>query len=242
MKGRRGRTRSGLRARLSWPVAALTVAVVGISAAVTLPLRWWNPPASAFMVQYNRATPPSVLARHQWTPIESIAPSLAIAVVAAEDQRFLSHRGFDLRSILKALEDNRSRSRPRGGSTISQQLAKNLFLWPRRRLGGKVLEAWLTLYLELFLPKRRILELYLNFAQFGPGLYGAGAAASAYFAKSANDLTAGESALLAAVLPTPSVSSVTAPSEYIRDRADFIESQAEHLARAGALAEIAARR
>ncbi len=242
MKGGRRRKPSGLRARLAWPVAGVTVALVVVSVLVTLPLRWWNPPASAFMVQYNRATPPSVTARHQWRPIESIAPSLAIAIVAAEDQRFLSHRGFDLRSILKALEDNRSRSRPRGGSTLSQQLTKNLYLWPRRRLGGKILEAWLTLHLELFLPKRRILELYLNFAQFGPGLYGAGAAASAYFGKSAIDLTAGESALLAAVLPTPSVSSVTDPSKYIRDRAGFIETQAEYLAVTGALSEIAPRR
>jgi monofunctional biosynthetic peptidoglycan transglycosylase len=209
--------------------AALVVGVLLLCVGLTLPLRWIDPPTSSFMIRYARATPPSVVARFDWQPMDRIAPSLAVAVIAAEDQRFLDHRGFDFASIASALEENQSRARPRGASTITQQLAKNLYLWPGRSMIRKGLEAGMTLFLELCLPKRRILEIYLNVVQFGPGVYGAGAAATAFFDKSAAELTEHDSALLAAVLPSPSRSSVVDPSAYVQARAAFIERQSRQL-------------
>ncbi len=147
-----------------------------------------------------------------------MADSLKLAVITSEDQKFPLHWGFDFDQIADALEDAELGSRLRGASTISQQTAKNLFLWPGQSWLRKGLEAAFTVLIEVTWPKRRILEVYLNVAELGSGIYGAEAAARHYFGRSAASLTAAESALLAAVLPNPAVLHVDAPSTYVRGR------------------------
>lgn len=157
--------------------------------------------------------------RKDWTPLDAIAPALPQAVVAAEDNLFCRHWGIDLGAMQEQVELAIDGETPRGASTISMQLAKNLFLWPGRNVARKALEAWLTIYVELVLPKRRILELYLNVAEWGPGIYGAEAAAQAHFGVPASGLSASQAALLAAVLPNPRNWSAGAPSDYVAGRA-----------------------
>jgi monofunctional biosynthetic peptidoglycan transglycosylase len=170
--------------------------------------------------------------------------SLSYAVVAAEDQTFPEHFGFDLKSIRQALDAHDDGERLRGASTITQQVAKNVFLWSGRSFVRKGLEAYFTVLLEVFLPKDRILEIYLNVAEFGPGIYGVEAAAGTYFAKRAARVTDAEAALLAAVLPAPQSSSVLRPSGYLRERQRWILTQMRRLERDGSLAslDMAARR
>jgi len=207
------------RRRLGWLLARGLALFALASVACVLPWRWIAPPTSAFMLR-ERWLRGAEIRRH-WVPWSGISPHLAIAVVAAEDQRFPGHRGFDLESISKALRERRPRQR--GASTISQQLAKNLFLWPGRSLVRKGLEGYLTLLLEGLWPKRRILEVYLNVVEFGPGIFGAAAASQLFFDKPARELTPGEAALLAAVLPGPKRMSAARPSRYVRERAAAIE-------------------
>jgi monofunctional biosynthetic peptidoglycan transglycosylase len=217
-----GRGRWGRPARrLGWLVARGLALLALLSAACVVPWRWIPPPTSAFMLQERWAErrPPAI--HQRWVPWSRISPHLPIAVVAAEDQRFPQHHGFDLDSISKALRERRSRQR--GASTISQQLAKNLFLWPGRSLLRKGLEAWLTLLIELLWPKRRILEVYLNVVEFAPGTFGADAASQRLFGRSPRALTPREAALLAAVLPNPKRMSAARPSRYVEERADAIE-------------------
>ncbi len=157
----------------------------------------------------------------QWVEYDAISPNLRRAAVASEDARFCNHHGFDWTEIDAAWSDFQSGDRLRGASTITQQTAKNLFLWP----GGwlrKIVEIYPTVLLELMWPKRRILETYLNIVEWGPGLYGAEAASREYFARPARLLTAPEAALLAAVLPNPRRWSPAKPTEYIRSRAATI--------------------
>jgi monofunctional glycosyltransferase len=153
-------------------------------------------------------------------PLEEISTSLAIAIIASEDQKFTQHQGFDFESISKAM--NERRKHPRGASTISQQLVKNIYLWPGRSFVRKGLEAYLTVAVETLWPKRRILEAYLNVAQFGHGIYGADAAARTFFGKPPSRLTLHESSLLAAVLPNPRRMSAARPSAYVAGRAQDI--------------------
>jgi monofunctional biosynthetic peptidoglycan transglycosylase len=157
----------------------------------------------------------------RWVDYDAISPNLRRAVLASEDARFCTHHGFDWTEIDAALNDFQSGDRLRGASTITQQTAKNLFLWP----GGwlrKIVEVNPTVLLELLWPKRRILETYLNIVEWGPGLYGAEAASRAYFGRPARLLTAPEAALMAAVLPNPRRWSPAKPTEYIRSRATTI--------------------
>ena len=167
--------------------------------------------------------------RKDWVPLEKIAPALPQAVIAAEDNLFCEHRGFDWKALEGELKTYASGERARGASTITMQTAKNLFLWPGRTLARKALEAWLTPQIELLWPKRRILEVYLNIVEFGPGIYGAQAAAQAHFGKPASDLSRREAALLAAVLPNPREWSASRPSEYIDRRARTILTRTEQL-------------
>ena len=167
--------------------------------------------------------------RKAWVPLDAIAPALPRAVVAAEDNRFCEHFGFDWRELEGQIDALLAGERARGASTITMQTAKNLFLWPGRDVVRKALEAWLTPQLELLLPKRRIVEVYLNIVEFGPGIYGAEAAARAYFEKSASDLSAREAALLAAVLPSPRDWSPARPSEYLQGRARAIRTRIDQL-------------
>jgi monofunctional biosynthetic peptidoglycan transglycosylase len=164
---------------------------------------------------------------HQWVPWSAISPDLPIAGVAAEDQKCPEHRGFDTESIRSALEEKGSKGR--GASTISQQVVKNLYLWPGRSWIRKGIEAYLTVFLEILWPKQRILEVYLNIAELGPGLFGAEAAARGFFGKPASELSAREAALLAAVLPSPKRMSPGSPSPYVEERVDWILRQMEQL-------------
>jgi monofunctional biosynthetic peptidoglycan transglycosylase len=217
---------SRLRAgRLVWIVAGLAFLAPALA---VLPLRWVSVDSSAFMRQ---AEARGVTVRQDWISAERLSPWLGIAVVAAEDQTFPLHHGFDVESIRAALDAGASR----GASTLSQQLVKNLYLWPDRSWLRKALEAWLTLYLEALVPKARILEVYLNVAEFGPGLYGAEAAARALYGKSASDLTLDECARLAAVLPNPNAMSAARPSAYVLERAAWIEDQVRRLGGPGYL-------
>ena len=178
------------------------------------------------MLQYRGDAETDSPALHfQWTDWASISPNVALAAVAAEDQRFADHMGFDVDAIRSAMAENKSRGLPRGASTISQQVAKNLYLWPGRSLARKGIEAYFTVLIELFWPKQRILEVYLNIAQFGPGVFGVGAASEQYFAKPPSRIRRREAALLAAVLPNPHVLHVDRPSRYVRGRGRDIERQ-----------------
>ncbi|MBP7711478.1 MAG: monofunctional biosynthetic peptidoglycan transglycosylase [Gammaproteobacteria bacterium] len=215
---------SALR-RLGRAAAATTLAVLGASVALVLLLRWVDPPVSAFMLPDLFAGKGGGVVAHRWVPLERMPEHLLLAVIAAEDQRFAHHHGFDLREIRDAIEERAAGQRVRGASTISQQVAKNLFLWRDRSWVRKGLEAWLTALIELAWPKRRILEMYLNFAQFGPRTYGASAAAERSFRKPVRDLTPQESARLAAVLPNPQAFDAAAPSPRVRARADWVERQ-----------------
>ena len=204
--------------------------------ALLLPFRWVAPPVTAFMLEYRFGAMPTRGYDYHWTGRDRISPWLPLAVVAAEDQKFPDHFGFDLDSIHSAVASGRSR--PRGASTISQQTIKNLYLWPGRSLVRKGLEAWLTVYLELLWPKRRTLEVYVNVAEFGPGIYGAQAASLRYFGKAPADLTAHEAALLAAVLPNPERLSAARPSVFVRARAAWIELQMQRLGGPGYLSRL----
>ena len=167
--------------------------------------------------------------RYRWTTLEGIAPSLPELVVAAEDNGFCQHQGFDVAALREQIAASIDGERARGASTISMQLAKNLFLWPGRSFVRKGLEIWLTPYIELMLPKRRILEIYLNVVEWGPGIYGAAAAADAHFGVTAQRLAPAQAALLAAVLPNPRRWSAARPTDYIRGRAALYRQRVTQL-------------
>ena len=162
-------------------------------------------------------------------PLERISRELQLAVIAAEDQRFADHNGFDMDAISSALKHNQQSRRVRGASTLSQQTAKNLFMWSDRSLLRKGIEAWFTLLMELGWDKSRILEVYLNIVEFGPGIYGAEAAARHYFGKPAARLTRYEASLLAAALPNPWRYRVKPPSPYVQQRSAWIRRQMSQL-------------
>ena len=178
----------------------------------------------------------AVRPRYVWSDWNEISPHLAASVIAAEDQKFPDHFGFDFESIANALEEPERKRR--GASTISQQVVKNLYLWPGRSLVRKGLEAYLTLAIETLWPKRRILEIYLNIAEFGPDVFGAAAGSELHFRKSPGRLSAREAALMAAVLPNPARFSAGRPSEYVAQRADRIGSEAHRLRVRGALRDL----
>ena len=209
----------------------LAAAFVAVTALLVLALRWINPPSSMVIQSWERQS--GRTAKHSWRPLEKISPNLQIAVIASEDQKFPHHIGFDFSALQKALSENRKRTR--GASTITQQTAKNLFLWNGRSYLRKGLEAWFTLLMETLWSKQRILEVYLNIAEFGEGIYGAEAAARHHFGNSAQYLTRWQSGLLAAVLPSPKRMSARYPSEYVQGRAFTINRQARQLGGAGYL-------
>jgi monofunctional biosynthetic peptidoglycan transglycosylase len=204
----------------------LVVLVVVLPAALTLLYRVVPPPGTPLMA--IRLVQGQGWSR-DWVPLERIAVPLREAVVAAEDNRFCEHWGFDLGALREAIEEWRDGGRLRGASTVSMQTAKNLFLWPGRDWLRKGLEAYLTLHVELWLPKRRILELYLNNVEFGPGLYGAEAAAQAHFGRPASELTRRQAALLAAVLPNPLERSAGRPGDYVSRQASRIQTRMQQL-------------
>ena len=215
-------------------VTTAVVIVILVSIALTLPWRWLAPPTTAFILQDRFHHKGSI--HQRWVPMGEISPALPIAVVAAEDQKFPHHHGFDFQSIYGALQEDRRRRR--GASTISQQLAKNLYLWPGRSLLRKAIEAYFTVLIEFTWPKRRILEVYLNVVEFGPEVYGVDAASRLFFGKPPSQITSQEAALLAAVLPSPKRMSVLRPSEYVRKRASDIEAAVRTLGGPSYLAQL----
>lgn len=180
----------------------------------------------------------SYVAHSDWVAMDDISPWMALAVVAAEDQRFPDHWGLDMTAIQKALSHNeRHENRIRGASTISQQTMKNLLLWDGKSWVRKGLEAGLTLGMETVWSKRRILTVYLNIAEFGDGVFGVEEAAQRYFHKPASRLSMSEAALLAAILPNPIRFKAAAPSGYVRNRQAWIMRQMRQLGREGYLKE-----
>lgn len=203
-----------------------------LSAVSVLFFRFVPVPLSALMVERRVASwfgSKPYASRHDWVPLERIAPSMGLAVIAAEDQNFAEHFGFDWKAIEKALEHNERSRRKRGASTLTQQTAKNLFLWSSRSWVRKGFEVWFTLLLEVGWSKRRILEVYLNIVEFGDGIYGVEAASQHYFRKPAQRLRPSEAALLAAVLPNPRRFKVSSPSPYVLGRQAWILGQMQQL-------------
>lgn len=233
-RGKHGaRRRHGAR----WPrrlrrvvAGAVLFALIATILPIAL-LRVWAPPTTAFMWQSRRADPATGRAcervDYRFVPWRDLAPLLPWAVLVAEDQRFLAHRGFDVDAIADAIDSKRAGGRLRGASTVSQQVAKNLFLWPGRSALRKGLEAWFSVWIELLWPKRRIIEMHLNVAQFGPCVFGGEAASQRYFGRPVAQITGRQAALLAAVLPSPRTRSASQPSKQVRRRAASIMDGAE---------------
>ena len=229
-----------------WTLIGLVAAFL-ITALPVVAMRWMDPWYSAFMLDAaldaSRAGKKSYQTDFRWVDLERISPHAAVAVIAAEDQFFPFHSGFDFKSIREAIRYNekqarRKRPRVRGASTISQQVAKNLFLWSGRGYVRKGLEAYFTLLIEVTWPKERILEVYLNIAQFGDGIYGVEAASQRFYRMPAVKLGRYEAATLAAVLPNPITFKVNAPSAYVTKRRDWILGQMRGLGGPGYLKEL----
>jgi monofunctional biosynthetic peptidoglycan transglycosylase len=244
--GDRGRpTQARPRKRRLWRwLILLPLLFVALTTLQVLVLRFVDPAFSAFMVGRHAeaiaAGDWSYRTRYAWRDLDRISASLPVALVAAEDQNFAAHHGFDFKAIEKARAHNQrmveraaKRGTPvkrlRGASTISQQTAKNLFLWKGRSWVRKGLEAWYTVLIETLWPKRRILEVYANIAEFGDGTYGAQAAAVRFFDKDAARLTPAEASRLAAVLPNPRRYDAGRPGPYVQRRSNAIQRQMRHL-------------
>lgn len=208
------------------------LAWVGITVLAVAALRWVNPPTTAFMIA-ARVHGDDVVSR--WVDWRHMPRRLALAVVAAEDQRFPAHFGFDFVEIQDAVETAMEGGRMRGASTISQQTAKNLFLWSGRSFLRKGLEAYFTLLLEALWPKHRILEVYLNVAQFGKREYGVDAASRAFFGKPPGKLSRYQMSLLASVLPDPVDLHPDAPNDWLLERAAFVRRSMKSLGGVGYL-------
>lgn len=224
-----GRRRRRRLWRFAWRLTL--AAAVGSVLSVAL-LRFAPPPVSGVMVQrwlearlHGRAYDLD----YRWTPRRDIAPTLPLAVIAAEDQRFFLHHGWDREAIREAMAEAREGGRRRGASTISQQTAKNLFLWTGRSWLRKGLETWYTFWLELLWPKERILEMYLNLAEWDEGVFGAGAACRRHFGTTPDRLDRAHAARLAAVLPSPRRLDAGRPSSYVQRRQGQIVTQMQQL-------------
>lgn len=200
----------------------LGVAFVALTVLPVACFRVVDPPTTAFMLAHRLD---GKKVRQTWVPLERISPNVQRALIAAEDQKFREHFGFDVQAIEDALEDRLEGKSTRGASTLTQQVAKNLFLWPGRNFVRKALEAYFTVLLELFWSKVRILEVHLNIAEFGDGVYGVDQASRLNFGKAPSALTQEEAALLVVVLPSPKTRRVTAPGTKTRQRANWVLEQ-----------------
>jgi monofunctional glycosyltransferase len=233
---------TGLWRRLIAIALRLAAGWLALTILAVLALRWLPPPTSAFMLESRvaawRERDAGYRCDYRWTPYERISRHLKLAVIASEDQKFAFHPGFDFEAIDAALRERERGERLRGASTISQQVAKNLFLWPGPSLVRKGLEAYLTLLIELLWPKQRILEVYLNVAEFAPGVYGAGAAARRLFQSEPRRLTQYQAALLAAVLPNPRRLHADRPGGYVQRRAQWIVEQMNALGGAAYIRDV----
>ncbi|MBD9536295.1 monofunctional biosynthetic peptidoglycan transglycosylase [Stenotrophomonas sp. STM01] len=216
-----------------WWMWRVPVALALFSVLQVLALRFIDPPFSTVMlfrqVEALAQGEWGFRIHYQWRDLDQMAASVPISLVAAEDQRFPEHNGFDLQAIEKARANNAKGKRLRGASTISQQTAKNVFLWQGRSWLRKGLEVWYTVLIEALWSKQRIIEVYANVAEFGDGIYGVQAASRSYWNKDASQLSAAESARLAAVLPSPRRYSAARPGPYVQRRAAWIQRQARQL-------------
>ena len=222
-----------------WKLPALAL---GLSILQVLVLRVVDPPFSSFMairqVQAWAEGDWAFRVAYDWRDLAEMSRNVPVALVASEDQAFAEHNGFDLKAIEKARKSNARGRRVRGGSTISQQTAKNLFLWSGEgwtRFLRKGVEAWYTVLIEALWPKQRILEVYANIAEFGDGVYGAQAAARTYFRRDASGLGTSQAARLAAVLPNPKRYSVARPGPYVQRRTRAVERQMRAIGGSGYL-------
>jgi monofunctional biosynthetic peptidoglycan transglycosylase len=210
---------------LRW-LGKVILACVLISLALTLLYRfipvYYTPLMLIRSIEQMMDEKREVKLKKEWVHIDHISRHMTQAVIAAEDQKFLLHYGFDTEAILKALEGNRSGANIKGGSTISNQTAKNVFLWPGRNYLRKGLEAYFTVLIEVFWSKERIIEVYLNVIETGDGIYGVEAAAQTFYNKSAENLTRNEAAMIAAVLPNPLRWSPSLPTAYNYQRQAWI--------------------
>lgn len=222
--------------RWTWRLALAWVALTWLVVAI---LRFVPPPTSAFMLERRiaawRAGEKNFELRYHWVPWRDVSAQLPIALIASEDQKFPSHHGFDVQAIRDAMDEADDGERLRGASTISQQTAKNLFLWSGRSFVRKGLEAYFTVLLEITWPKQRILEVYTNIAEFGDGIYGADAAAHTFFREAPSQLDAYQSALLASVLPNPKRLHADRPSPYVLNHAQWTQRQVRQLGGIGYL-------
>ena len=208
-----------IKKTLKWIVVAFFAStILSVVALRFLPV--WVTPLMVIRCFQQVSEGRSLKLSHDWEPLENISPSLPVAVMASEDARFLEHHGFDYKAIEHAAKRNREHPEKRklGASTISQQTAKNVFLWPGRNWTRKGFEAYFTVLIEVLWPKQRIMEVYLNSIEMGEGIYGAQAVAEEHFGKDAKDLTRSECALIAATLPNPRKFSSKSPSTYMLKR------------------------
>lgn len=204
--------------------------ISGFTLLIVLPFRWIDPPLSMVMVErWWNAEDADFKLRQHWLSWQQIPKRAALAVVASEDQRFPYHFGFDVDSIVEAIQTREQGGDLRGASTISQQVARNVYLWTGRSWLRKGIEAWLTVFLELLWGKQRILEVYLNIAEWGPGVFGIAAASQYYFDKPASQLTPMQQALLAATLPSPLHYNPAQPDSRMRERAVWDLQQQQRL-------------
>jgi len=190
--------------------------------------RWVPVPVTPLMVIRcieQKSDGKTMKMKHDWVALKKISPKLQLAVVCSEDQNYLKHFGFDWGAIEKAMKENEEGKRVRGASTITQQTAKNVFLWPGRSYVRKGFEVWFTILVEIFWSKERIMEVYLNSIEMGDGVYGAEAAAQHWYKKKAEKLTKDEAAGIAAVLPNPLKYSANPPTNYIIKRKTWIKQQ-----------------
>jgi monofunctional biosynthetic peptidoglycan transglycosylase len=204
-------------------------------------MRWINPVTSSIMIQRQISglfDGEFELIKYHWVDYDDISKFMPIAIVAAEDQNFPKHFGFDFKQIEKALKENKRGRRVRGASTITQQVAKNLFLWEGKSFVRKGIEAYFTLLIELLWDKKRILEVHMNIAEMGDKIFGVGTASVAYFKKPSAKLTISQAALLAAILPNPKKYSAVKPSGYVRGRQSWIIRQINSLGGADYLKDL----
>ncbi len=209
-------------------VLKILIFFVILSVGSTILFRWLPVPLTPLMIIRcieQKGDGKSMTLKHDWVSLDEISPKLQLAVVCSEDQNYLKHYGFDWGAIEKAMKSNDSGKKIRGGSTISQQTAKNVFLWPGRSYIRKGFEAYFTLLIETFWSKERIMEVYLNSIEMGNGIYGAEAAAQFWFKKSAAKLNKDESSAIAAILPNPLKYVANPPSAYISKRKAWVKKQ-----------------
>ena len=219
-----------IKKTLKWIVVAFFAStILSVVALRFLPV--WVTPLMVIRCFQQVSEGRSLKLSHDWEPLENISPSLPVAVMASEDARFLEHHGFDYKAIEHAAKRNREHPEKRklGASTISQQTAKNVFLWPGRSWTRKGFEAYFTVLIEVLWPKQRIMEVYLNSIEMGEGIYGAQAVAEEHFGKDAKDLTRSECALIAATLPNPRKFSSKSPSTYMLKRQSRILKEMKYV-------------